>query len=180
MKIFLRIIGVIALIVVLMFCYGGTVISTKDAERAVGSSGEIEAARKTIESMKAISAGLSGTAKEESIKEIDAAEAKLNKIPTEGTLNTQKVLFLVLGALTLAIGVLLFIPRKKLAIVLLGAVVVLCATLLIVAPDIEKGPYSGMSGYGVALIASPIAVLLALFNFLIANITEKRKTLALA
>lgn len=180
MKIFLRILGILALLVALLFSAGGYKINSRDAAAVADDEPNRQEALKQLAFYKEIEKSLSGEKKEEAAAEIKKLEKQIDELPTESTLTTLSYLFIVIGIFSIIIAVFLFIPRVKIAQVLLGLAIVLFAITYFLSPDLHSGSYSGVSNDTAALLAGGPLVLMALFNFLISRITLKKQALALA
>ncbi|MFP9113141.1 hypothetical protein ACLI1A_04320 [Flavobacterium sp. RHBU_3] len=179
MKIFLRIIGVITLLVALLFTSVAIVLSYKDAEEAAKLQPEREAAVKQIETMKEIEKGLSGVTKAEATAKIEDMQKAVDEVPSPGLLNGLMCMFVVLGLLTLVAAVCMFIPRLKMATILLAGVALISIIAYTISPSLHDGIYSSkMNNPTAALVAGVPSIFVALFNFIIAKISAKRAALA--
>lgn len=174
MKTFLKIIGVIVVLVALVTSAAGAYRANLDRTELVENKAELDNVMAQLAKLKEEVKIMTGESKTEMDAEIAKYEEMLAAVPSESTYSLLTALFGGLVLISLAFGFFLFKPNMKSVTLFVGVAAVLFIATYIVSPDIETGPYGGAESRTLALVAGVPVMLAGLISLAVAKVSQKK------
>lgn len=173
MKIFLKVIGVIVVLIATLASGAGAYRADLDKSKLIESKAEFAQAESQLATLKENVKVMTGESKTEMDAQIAELEDMIAKIPSESTYGLLTALFAGLIVVSLAFGYFLFRPKMKPLTLFLAVASILFIAAYIVSPDIKTGPYGGAESRTLALVAGIPVMIAGLISLAVAKMKKQ-------